>query len=368
MAIYSDNPLNENTLQYSGIAIFVFAIIYYLIQKNSYCNEKSALCKNPILVNSELEPNKIIINKSNASIVQHIKCEPLPLLDTTTYSTMTNKSISLYAFILIIIFGLILLIIYSKSTVFNDVIFNTISSDKRGKVSLIILLMIIITIIITVTNYLTRGYESESIISLIVIFIIVSIVFIAFIDKSKVTPNIELQRKILFIIVIAIAFITLQNLRYIYNLQVGHALISSGSLVTLIVQLITIVLMGIALIDNYNLLDTNFNAYIIYVIIFITLLIQTSLFGSHIYHCIWKTYDCEPDISITKESNDMTKIKVNCSANLSLDNSIGLFILLAVLFIILPSNMAINYITNGVQSILDAINYLLNAINNIVFE
>lgn len=366
MAIYSDNPLNENTLQYSGIAIFVFAIIYYLIQKNSYCNEKSALCKNPILVNSELEPNKIIINKSNASIVQHIKCEPLSSTDITTYSTMTNKSISLYAFILIIIFGLILLIIDSKSPVFKDVMFNTISSDYSDNVSLTILLMIIITIIIAVTNYLTRGYESESIFALIVIFIIVSIVCIAYVDRDK--PNINLQSEILLIIVIAIAFITLQNLRYIYNLQVGHALISSGSLVTFIVQLITIVLMGIALIDNYNLLDTNFNEYIIYVIIFITLLIQTALFGSHIYHCVWKTYDCEPDIIITKESNDMTKIKVNCSANLSIDNSIGLFILLAVLFIILPSDMAINYITNGVQSILDAINYLLNAINNIVFE
>jgi hypothetical protein len=359
MAIYTDNPLNSDTLQYSGIAVFAFAVIYYFIQQNSYCDANSALCKNPVLVNSALEPNERIVNESIDSIVQSIKCEPLPAMDITTYSTMTNKSVSFYALVLTGILGLVLLITNSNSDIFKDIMFNTITNSYSDEyVNPFLYAGIGLSLLLAITNYIKRGFESESVFLLIITFISMSIVCIAFVNRAKV--NINLQAEILLIICIAIGFITITNLRYINNLQIGHALISSGAYVTIIIQLITIVLMGIALADNYTLLFTNPIEYIIYVIIFITILIQTAFFGSHIYQCVWKTYKCESDVNITQEDIEMTKLKISCSAKLKVDKSIISFVLLAILFVFLPSDWAIDYIAELVEAILDFINDLFD--------
>lgn len=363
MAIYTDNPLNIDTLPYSGIAVFAFAVIYYFIQQNSYCNSNSALCKNPVLVNSGIEPNERIVNNSTDSIVQSIKCEPLPAQDITTYSTMTNKSVAFYALVLTGILGLVLWTANDNIDIFKDVMFNTISgTDSDEYVNPVLYIGIGLSALIAIINYIKRGVESESVFLLIITFIIMSIVCIAFVMNNKPKPksHINLQSEILLIICIAIGFITITNLRYINNLQIGHALISSGASVTIIIQLITIVLMGIALADNYKLLFTNPIEYIIYVIIFITILIQTAFFGSHIYQCVWKTYKCEPDVSITQEDSEMTKIKISCSAKLKVDKSIISFVLLAILFVILPSDWAIYYIAELVEDILGFINDLFD--------
>lgn len=351
MAIYTDNPLNSDTLPYSGLAVFVFAIIYYLIQKNSYCNENAALCKNPALVNSNIEPNEQSVNNSIDSIVQSIKCEPLPAQDITTYSTMTNKSVAFYALILTVILGLFLLITNSDYSIFEDVMFTSISeTDSDEYVNPFMYVCIGLSALISITNYIKRGFESESVFLLIIIFIVVSIVYIWFVEKKN-KKHIILQSEILSIICIAIGFITITNLRYINNLQIGHVFISSGAYVTIIIQLITIVLMGIALIDNYDTLITNQFKYVLYIIIFITILIQTAFFGNHIYQCVWKTYECTPDISITQEDSNMTKLKISCSSNLNFDKSAISFVLLAILFVILPSDWAIDYILNSVDYI-----------------
>lgn len=349
MAIYTDNPLNSDTLPYSGLAVFVFAIIYYLIQKNSYCNENAALCKNPALVNSNIEPNEQSVNNSIDSIVQSIKCEPLPAQDITTYSTMTNKSVALYALILTVILGLFLLITNSNYSIFKNVMFNSISNSDEY-VNPFLYVCIGLSALISITNYIKRGFESESVFLLIIIFIVVSIVYLLFVEKTN-KSHIRLQSEILSIICIVIGFITITNLRYINNLQLGHVFISSGAYVTIIIQLITIVLMGIALIDNYDTLITNQFKYVLYIIIFITILIQTAFFGNHIYQCVWKTYECTPDISITQEDSNMTKLKISCSSNLKIDKSAISFVLLAILFVILPSDWAIDYILNSVDYI-----------------
>jgi hypothetical protein len=369
MAIYTDNPLNSDTLPYSGFAVFAFAVIYYFIQQNSYCNENAALCKNPVLVNSELEPNERIINNSTDSIVHHIKCEPLPAIDITTYSTMTNKSVAFYALVLTGILGLFLLITNSYSDMFKDIMFNEISKPNRDEyVNPVLYAGIGLSALIAIVNYIKRGYESESVFLLIITFIIMSIVCIAFVKRNTKKSHIELQSEILLIICIAIGFITITNLRYIYNLQVGHALISSGAYVTIIIQLITIVLLGIALIDNYDTLITNPIEYILYIIIFITILIQTAFFGSHIYKCVWKTYECTPDISIIQEDSDMTKLKISCNTNLKFDKSAILFVLLAILFVILPSDWAIDYILNSVDYIVKIVDYIFDSMNKKFFD
>ena len=362
MAIYTNNPLNDNTLQYSGLAVFVFAIIYYLIQKNSYCNEKNALCKNPILVNSGIEPNESVVSNSFDSIVQSVKCESLPVQEITTYSTITNKTVAFYALVLTVILGLYLLTTNGTGVIFKDIMFGKISTtDRKAYVNPTLYAGIAFSLLTAITNFIKSGAESESVFLLIIIFIIVSIVFIVFIDnKSSQPSHIKLQIDILIIICIAIGFITITNVRYINNLQIGHAFISSGTYVTIIIQLIIIILMGIALIDNYNTLITNNFKYVLYIIIFITILIQTALFGSHIYNCVWKTYKCTPEISITQEDNDMTKLKISCNANLKFNNSIMAFVFLAILFVILPSEWAIDYITQIFKYIYDAINNLFD--------
>lgn len=370
MTTFLSNLFDIKNLKYSGSLVFIFAIIYYVILNNSYCNSKSALCKNPVLVTTELEPNKIIINKSTDSIIQHIKCEPMPDIDTTTYSTMTKKSIAIYASILGCILLLILFITNNKMQLFDDVIFRYIASGDKEIVNYSNYTAIIIVFITALVNFITTGYESKSLWILYTIIIAISIVYVIVSKQSNY--YIKIQAGILVMLCIALLLIIIPNYKYINKLQVGHAFISTGSYVTLFIQLITVILIGITLAINYPYLLTNPIEYTLYVIIFIIILIQIGVLMSYIYHCVWKTYKCEPDFDIIKEKerdSDMditSKIKINCSAKLNVGNALFKFIILAILFVILPSELVIDNIALIIDNINDGLEYVFDEVTDLL--
>jgi hypothetical protein len=353
MALFQENLLNEDTLIYSGIPVFVFAVIYYFLLKNSYCNKAEVLCKNPTIINSEIQPNKRgFISQSADSIKQRIKCEPLPVTELQVYSKTTNKWIALYGLILMGIIGLLLIVSYNPgSGIGKYTIFNSFGSDKNKKFKIISNFILIALAALTLTNYFAQGYESESIwLLLAIIFVYNLAIIILYRASTSTTHNFELQEDILIVIIFIIAFVASTSFRYINNLEIGHAFTSSGSIATFIIQLVFIILMGLALFDNTAIFDKNSGMYLIYIAIFITIVIQTVLLGNHIYKCIWKTYECEPEIDIQK-NKDTAQLNINCVAKLDINKTMMSFILLAILFMILPN-----------KDVIDLIKYIINQI------
>ena len=355
MSLFPSNPVDENTLIYSGIPVFVFAVIYYFLLKNSYCNKAEVLCKNPIIINSEMQPNKRdFVSQSADSIKQSIKCEPLPVTELQVYSKTTNKWIALYGLILMIIIGLLLIVSSNAgSGIGKYTIFNTFGSEENNKFNLISNIILIALAALTLTNYFAQGYESESILLLLVIIFVYNLVIIILHRNAKKKDAFELQEDILIIIIFIIVFVASTSFRYINNLEIGHAFTSSGSIATFIIQLVFIILMGLALFDNTDIFNKNSGMYLIYIAIFITIIIQTVLLGNHIYKCIWKTYKCEPEIDIQK-NKDTAKININCVAKLDINKTMMSFILLAILFMILPNDDVISliiYIINQIEAI-----------------
>lgn len=366
MVLFPNNPITDKLLIYTGIPVLVFAIIYYFLLKNSYCNKAEVLCKNPIIINSKIKPNMIsFVSQSADSIEQNIKCDPLPVSELQIYSKTTNKWIALYGLIFMIIILLILSLDpgsgVGKLTIFNA--FKTDDITKFQKLSTVIFAFLVILIII---NYFIKGYEYKSIFMIITLILIyISAIIIYYINSGSGNYNFNAQACILVIIIFVILFVVLTSFKYIYNLELGHAVTSSGAIATFIVQIIFIIFMGIALIDNKGIFNTKTSMYLIYIAIFITIIIQTVLLGAHIYKCIWKTYECEPEIDIQK-NKDTAKLNINCVAKLDINKTMIPFILLAILFMILPNEDVIALIKSLINKFASMSKDISSGINDLI--
>jgi hypothetical protein len=357
MAILANNIFNGN-LEYSGIVILIFTIISYIINQNSYCEGNNALCKNPAIISNDMIPNENIAGRSVDGIVQNIKCEPLSSADVSTYSYTTNKGIALFS--ALFTFVLIFILVSSQNlNIFKNIIFNNIKTSQQSLFEESIFICILLSLVIGITNYVKKGYEVESIWFLIFIYSIVSMMTVGFYKKTSGKEHLDMQGEFIIVLLIAILVITIPNYKYVNELKLGHAFVSSGAWVSVIIESLVAFLVGIALIDNYSdLLKTPF-LFIIYIIIFITMVAQIIYFLKHIYNCVWKTYTCEPNIEINKKK-DMTQININCSAKLDVSNSMIVFAILAVLFLVLPSEWVLDYITMFLSNSLDALSTLFD--------
>lgn len=346
---------SASNLQYSGLVLLVFAIIYYIIQTNTYCSSKVHLCKKPILsdfVNTE----NINPRMSEFGITQHVKCDTFPSTDVNVYAKITNIQISIFAFTFT---GIIVLFILFRDYVPKGTILDVRPGSNDEMHDFMIYGIIIIAFYMGSLNYLRKGYEVISIWTLVILFVLTCGIAIIFSNLDN--PHIENQAKYIMLICVGIIIIVGSNYKYINNLQIGNAFISTTAIFTLITEIIIAVLMGITIYNNYKTLSATPIQLSIYIFILLSIIVQIYMFAKHIYNCIWKTYTCEPQIE-TKQSQNSIKIDINCVAKFKDDSNTLVFVILAILFIILPSDYFVNSMTKAIVLIQHK---LLNSKQNI---
>lgn len=343
----SINITKKDNIQYSGIGLFVFAVIYYLIQQNSYCNLNKPLCKAPVIVSSGMTETRNYINKSVDTLTQTVKCDVLPDTDVVVFEPSTNTTVGWILLAITVLYALIALNINRDTphTAFTE-ISNTIG-DKNMTEN-IFSAVCIFAFIMAITNFASRGVEVLSL-NLTLLIIIVTLIFAIWFSPSSATSS---EQHIYVILLCIVIILWLYGRKYINKLRFRDLFNEVGIFIVIAVHIIFIFELLATLWGEYDDLTKDLGLFLVYISIVIVSIIQLIMFGSRIYNCYLKTYTCEPEISVKRDSNFMEQY-LTCGARLNIGNDTAIFTMLAVAFIILPSEYT-------VDSIIGAFNWIFS--------
>lgn len=340
----SINITKKDNIQYSGIGLFAFAVIYYLIQQNSYCNLNKPLCKAPVIVTSGMTETRNYINKSIDTLTQTVKCDVLPDTDVVVFEPSTNTTIGWFLLAIAVLYALIAININrdTPKTAFTNI------SDALGDkyTENIFSAVCIFSFIMALTNFAKQGVEVLSL-NLTLLIIIVTLIFAIWFSPSSATSS---EQHIYVILLCIVIILWLYGRKYINKLRFRDLFNEVGIFIVIAVHIIFIFELLATLWGEYDDLSKDFGLFLVYISIVIVSIIQLIMFGSRIYNCYLKTYTCEPEISVKRDGNFMEQY-LTCSARLNIGNDTAIFIMLAVAFIILPSEYT-------VDSIIDAFNWI----------
>ena len=337
--------INKDNLPYTGIALIVFAVIYYLILQNSYCNANTPLCKSPVIVSTRMEETRNPINKSAETLVQSVKCDILPQKDIPIFTPITNKTVAISSFVVALIFIIILIniIVVKPDTGFTDI------AKKYGMDSTIIGIIFIIILLGTsgFTNLYSTGSEFKSIVMLTIIIVATLLGAWSHIDTTSVSRK-QTEKEVYLELVVIIFVIWLTGFMDIYNLQFSALFNKYIIWLIVIIHIALISIMGFVLYTEHSDLLKTPNMFLIYGCILFFSILQVIMFGNRLYNCYWQTYTCEPEISIKRDGEYMEQ-ELICKPNLSIGNDTLIFGGLAILFFILPSEHAVDAITDFIE-------------------
>ncbi len=290
--------LTKDSLPYTGIGLIVFAVIYYLILQNSYCNADKPLCKSPVIMSTRMEETRNPVNKSAESIIQSVKCDILPQEDIPIFTPITNKTVAISSFAIALIFVLILINVYfdKPDTAFIDIAKYI---DKDYTIIGIILIIILLGAA-GFTNLYTPGREFKSIVMLTIIILATLLGALLNIDTSKL-PRKQTEKEIYLELIVIIVFIWITGFMDIYKLQFSALFNKYIIWLIVIIHIALISIMGFVLYEERSDLSKTPNMFLIYGCILLFSILQVIMFGNRLYNCYWQTYTCEPEISIKRD-------------------------------------------------------------------
>lgn len=331
----------KDNIQYSGIGLIVFAVIYYLIQQNSYCNLDKPLCKAPVIISSGMTETRNYINKSVDTLTQTVKCDVLPDTDVVVFEPSTNTTVGWILIAVTILYALIAINIHRDSpksafTAIADAIGDKIMAEN------IFSAVCIFTLIAALTNFAKQGVEASSL-NLTLLIIVVTLIFAILYAPSSKTSS---EQLIYIILLFIIGILWLYGRKHINELRFRDLFNDIGIFIVIALHVIFIFELLATLWLEYSDLSKDFGLFLVYISIAIVSIIQLIMFGSRIYNCYLKTYTCEPEISVKRDGNFMEQY-ITCGARLNIGNDTAIFTMLAVAFIILPSEYTVDSITGA---------------------
>jgi hypothetical protein len=297
-------------------------------------------------MSTRVEETRNPINKSAETLVQSVKCDILPQKDIPIFTPITNKTVAISSFVVALIFIIILIniIVVKPDTAFTDIAtkFNT----HKDYIIIGIIFIIILLGASVFTNLYTPGREFKSI-AILTIIIMVTL-FGAWRNINHGKPYKDIEKSIYGALFIIILLVWLTGFKDIYNLQFSSLFNKYIILITVFIHIGFISEIGYVLYAKYSDLSKTPKMFLIYGCILVFSILQVIMFGNRLYNCYWQTYTCEPEISIKRDGEYMEQELV-CKPNLSINNDTLIFSGLAILFFILPSERAVDAITDFIE-------------------